>query len=76
MLTLGWACLIVFLFFFCYYNVSRGLFLCTLCEKKVLFLLAIMSFILWEANIYFLKSEKNKAQMRQDQIKVNNLYPA
>lgn len=45
-------------------------------KKKVLFLLAIMSFILWEANIYFLKSEKNKAQMRQDQIKVNNLYPA
>lgn len=34
MLTLGWACLIVFLFSFCYYNVSRGLFLCTLCEKK------------------------------------------
>lgn len=65
-----------FVFFFVIIMYREDCFCVHYVKKKVLFLLAIMSFILWEANIYFLKSEKNKAQMRQDQIKVNNLYPA
>lgn len=62
-LTLGWACSTVFIV------MCREDCFCVHYVKKFLFLVAIMSFNLWETNV------KKKKLKRWDQIKVNNVTP-
>lgn len=61
-LTLGWACSTVFIV------MCREDCFCVHYVKKFLFLVAIMSFNLWETNV-----KKKKKLKRWDQIKVNNV---
>lgn len=64
-LTLGWACSTVFIV------MCREDCFCVHYVKKFLFLVAIMSFNLWETNV----KKKKKKLKRWDQIKVNNVTP-